>query len=340
MSLLPKLKISPLPFEDKLIVDAFRANQLVTGPHIDLFEKGLADVFHFTYANTVSSGFAGLFLALKSLKLKSARVVVPAVSTCQAITNAVLANGFEVVFCAIDPNHLSLAEGALSGLFHEKAFDVIIAPSHFGIPAPIVAYKKYGVPVIEDACQAFYTRTTLQSHADIMVLSFYPTKQFNCIEGGAVLYNSQDKAEIIQDLRYYDHQTGFDGKPRYNFRMANLHAAFGCLALEKLEEERKCLIDRRDDYIVGIKHQNLLLAAQCEAAVVPWRFLIKSDDAELFEHLALAQIQTGREMVSLQGPVAIDVHSAWFNEFQSIPFYSTLKGEEQKFIIQRINEWN
>jgi dTDP-4-amino-4,6-dideoxygalactose transaminase len=339
VSRIPKLRISPLPYEDKLIVDAFQANQLVTGPHIDIFEKGLATSFNYTYANATSSGFAALFLALKSLKLENAKVVVPAVSTCQAITNAVLANGFEVVFCEISPNHLSLAEDALAALFQEKQIDVIIAPSHFGIPAPIETYKKYGVPIIEDACQAFFTRTTIQSSADIMVLSFYPTKQFNCIEGGAVLHNSLDQNQLIADLRYYDNQIGFDGRARYNLRMANLHAAFGCLLLAQLTEERNILLKIRDSYISGVHQKKLLVAAQCEAGVVPWRFLIQSNKTKLFDYLSLANIQSDKEMVELQKS-ASETPQHWFDNFQSIPYFSTLKSEEQHFIIQSINEWN
>lgn len=336
MNNIPKLRISPLPFEDKSIKDVFRFNQLVTGPHISIFENRLAESFDFKYANTTSSGFGALFLALKSLSFDKARIVVPAVSTCHAITNAVLANGFEVVFCDIDPTHLSLCDVNLSKLFRENSFDAIIAPSHFGIPAPIDVYKKYGVPVIEDACQAFFTRTTIQSTADIMVLSFYPTKQFNCIEGGAVLHNNVERALLIEDLRYYGYQTYFDGTTRYNLRMANLHAAFGCLLLEKLEEERNRLIEKRNFFISGINQKDLLFAAQCEAGVIPWRFLIKSDDYNFFNCMIKANIQSDIELSYLD-----DKHEKKysFRNFRSIPYYSELPEFEQIVIINSINSF-
>lgn len=335
---IPKIQISPLPYKDKLIVEVFRSNHLVTGPNIQVFEKGLADCFQFEYANTTSSGYAALFLALKSLRLKKASIVVPAVSTCQAITNAVLANGFEVVFCELDSNHMSLSEEALRELFRKKPFDAIIAPSHFGIPAPIEAYKKYRVPVIEDACQAFFTRTTIQSTADMVVLSFYPTKQFNCIEGGAVLHNNAEKALLIEDLRYYNHQTYFDGTTRFNLRMANLHAAFGCLLLEKLEEERNRLIEKRNFFIRGINQKDLLIDAQCEEGVIPWRFMIKSENPTLFEALNLANIQSDKEMNELSVTNLTRNYQNWFDNYQSIPFYSFMSQHDQKFIIQKINE--
>jgi dTDP-4-amino-4,6-dideoxygalactose transaminase len=339
MSYIPKIKISPLPFKDKLIEEAFQSNQLVTGPHIKIFEERLAQTFGFKFANTTASGFSALFLALKSLKLNKAKVVIPAISTCHAISNAVLANGFEVVFCDLDPNHMSLCDHSLLKLFQENPFDAIIAPSHFGIPAPREVYRKYGVPIIEDACQAFFTRTNLKSTADLMVLSFYPTKQFNCIEGGAILHNSFDKSVIINDLRYYDNQQKFDGTARYNFRMSNLNAAFGCLSLEKIIDERNSLLSKRDNYIKGIKNKRLLLKEQCDSGIIPWRFLIKSTNSDFFDYLKLGNIQADIEMTQLQISSVDFKQKGWFEEFQSIPFYSSLNQQDQSYVIQKINEW-
>jgi dTDP-4-amino-4,6-dideoxygalactose transaminase len=339
MNVIPKIRLSVLPYNDRSIVDVFEKNQLVIGPHIALFESGLANVFGYQHANTTSSGFAALFLALKTLKLEKAKVVVPVVSTCHAMTNAVLANGFEVVFCDIDPNHLSLSTASLSKLFKKMKFDAIIAPSHFGIPAPIEEYKQFGVPVIEDACQAFFTRTSIASSADIMVLSFYPTKQLNCIEGGAVLHNSHDKAMIIEDLRYYDHQTDYNGRARYNLRMPNLHAAFGIVQMDSIKYHYENLIRLRDNYCHGIEKKELLIPAQCDEGVVPWRFLIKSDQESVFKYLSEAGIQSDQEMSFLQSETWPMKTPQWFSTFRSIPFFSKMTKVEQNLVIQKINEW-
>lgn len=337
MNAIPKLRISPLPYEDSLILAAFKTNQLVSGPHIELFEAGLAERFNYKFANTTSSGFAALFLALKTLKLEKAKIVVPAVSTCHAMSNAVLANGFEVVFCEIDPDHLSLSLVSLAELFQHTKIDAIIAPSHFGIPAPIETYKKFGVPVIEDACQAFFTRTSISSSADMLVLSFYPTKQFNCIEGGAVLHNCLYQNKFIEDLRYYDNQISFDGLARYNLRMANLHAAFGCLLLEQLAQERVSLLKIRDGYLNGIQKRNLLIAAQGETGVVPWRFLIKSDEGHIFDNLSKAGIQSDKELISVQSGSRSKETRHWFTTYQSIPFFGTMTKKDQNYVIHEIN---
>jgi dTDP-4-amino-4,6-dideoxygalactose transaminase len=335
----PKSKIQSLPYENDLIINAFRDNQLVTGPHLDQFEHELSVLFQFKYACLVSSGYAGLFLALKSLDLNKARIVVPAYSTCHAITNAVLANDFEVIFCPLDHEHLSLSFESLEEIFQFQPCDAIIVPSHFGIPAPIEKYKKFGVPVIEDACQAFFTRTSLRSTADFVVFSFYPTKQFNCIDGGAVLCNNQLYADRINDLRYYDHQKSFDGKPRYNLRMPNIHAAFGCVLLNHLTEIKSKLLLLRETYINSIHCKKLLITAQTEPEVIPWRFLIANAELEFFKYLNSTGIQTDVELIQLNTGFNSSPHLYFSHCMRSIPFYDTMTQTDQVAIIKLINAY-
>jgi hypothetical protein len=65
----------------------------------------------------------------------------------------------------------------------------------------------------------------------------------------------------------------------------------------------------------------------------------QSNKTKLFDYLSLANIQSDKEMVELQKS-ASETPQHWFDNFQSIPYFSTLKSEEQHFIIQSINEWN
>ena len=338
MRIIPKFKIDKLPYKDNFIRNVFKMNQLVLGPHVKFFENGLSKCFNYKYANTTSSGYAAIFLTLKSLELKKARIVVPLVSTCQSITNAVLANGFEVVFCKIDSKHLSLSEDHLEEIFQKKPFDVIIAPSHFGIPAPIKSYRKYGVPIIEDACQAFLTRTKIKSSADFVILSFYPTKHFNCIEGGAILHNYPEKDKIIKDLTYYNQQHIYDGKSRFNLRLPNLHAAFGCILLKNLDSDYNIFIKIRDNYIRGIINSNILLPSQIEPGVIPWRFLINSKNSLLVENFKLSNIQIDKEMINLNKRIITRTHKQWFDDYHSIPFYKSISQKDQNFVINKINK--
>lgn len=338
--MITKLKIKPIPFGDDRIQDVINQNQLIKGPQILLFENKLCDLFGFQFCNTTANGFSALFLAIKSLKITTGKVIVPLVSTCQAMSNAVLANSLDVIFCPIDPFHMSLCKASLEKLVIDANVAAIIAPSHFGIPAPIEDYKVYGIPVIEDACQAFNTRTRIKSNADIMVLSFYPTKEFNCIEGGAILHNSSFLADIIEDIRYYEKQKSFDGVARYNMRLPNLNAAIGCVKLETLDQDLSDLKQVLDSYISGIKDTTIFIQMQLEKDVIPWRLMIHVDSDEKRSGFINEQIQSQFELNSLNHELLPSKHDSWFRKIQSIPFYGQLAQADQSRIIDYLNTWN
>lgn len=338
MKQIPKLIIPKLPYSDERIIEVFEQNQLVTGSYVKLFEAELAREFNFQHASTTSSGFAALFLAIKSLNFKNAKVVVPLVSTCQSITNAVIANGLDVIFCNLDPKSLSLDINELNLIYKKSKFDLIIAPSHFGIPAPIESLRSYGVPIIEDACQSFFTRTKIHSSADFLILSFYPTKGFNCIEGGAILLNSSSFFQKIEDIKYYSHQVNFDNIPRYNFRMINLNAAFGYIQFEQIDKEIDRLLLIRNKYFQKILNKKIMVSAQFEENVVPWRLLLRKIDKNASDYITQSGIKIDKELVLLNSANNHQTVDNEYQHFRSIPFYSDISDKDQKFIIECLNQ--
>lgn len=338
--MIEKFKLKPIPFGDKRIQEVINENQLVVGPHVFLFEKQLCKLFGFGYCDTVVNGFSALFLAIKSLKIETGKIIVPLISTCQAIPNAVLASGLEVIFCPIDSSHLSLCESSLEKLLKDSSIKAIIAPSHFGIPAPIEKYKRYGLPVIEDACQAFNTRIRIKSCADIMVLSFYPTKEFNCIEGGAILHNSKSYKSVIDDIKYYNNQMSFDGIVRYNLRLPNLNAAIGLVKMDTLYQDLSDLRQILDSYIEGITNKSVFVKAQLENDVIPWRLLIHVDNEEKRLGFLKQKIKAQFELNSLCLDILPCNDDSWFRKLQSIPFYGKLDKADQSLIINYLNTWN
>lgn len=340
MKQVPKFLSNSLPFQDPIIQNVISTNQMVVGPHVEIFEEQLKDKFGYKYANSTSNGFSALLLSIISLGITNSKIIVPQTSTCHAVSNAVLASGNEVVFCKIDPNSLGFSTEFLEELISTNDISAIIAVSHFGIPAEIAAYKKYGIPIIEDACQAFFSRIELKSDADILILSFYPTKHFNCIDGGAILHNSHALAEKIIDIRYYDNQPKFDGKTRYNFRMANLHAAFGVVQFNQIEIDRNSLMDIKLKYLKMINNKELFITSQIRSEVIPWRFLIKKSSSDFISYLKSYGIQVDLELINVDD-ISIDTPEAnWIEEIRSIPYYSKLSIENQIYIIDKINAWN
>jgi len=123
-----------------------------------------------------------------------------------------------------------------------------ILPIHaFGQPAdlePILeAGAHHGVAVIEDACEAIgaeYKGRKVGTLGDAAVLAFYPNKQMTTGEGGMIVTDRSEWAELLRSLRNQGRDV-FDvwlshSRLGYNYRMDELSAALGQAQMGRLEE--------------------------------------------------------------------------------------------------------
>jgi 8-amino-3,8-dideoxy-alpha-D-manno-octulosonate transaminase len=116
---------------------------------------------------------------------------------------------------------------------------------------------KYGLLLIEDACQAIggsYEGKPLGSYGDIGCFSFDFVKTITCGEGGGIITDNESYYKNAD--HYSDHGHDHEGKDRgaethpflgYNFRISELHAAVGLAQVKRL------------DHFLSIQHKNYSL---------------------------------------------------------------------------------
>ncbi len=231
-----RTKIDVIPFKEEEVIDILRHNQFAEGIYSKKFSEDLSFSFQKKYCVLTSNASSALLLSILAIK-KKVKVLVPAASTCFSIPNSVLAAGGTPVFCDLDSATGNLSVEKAKQLFKSKGYDIIISANHFGIPSDIDELRKIGVPVIEDAAQSVLTNLSTGAKGDISVLSFYPTKLLNAIDGGAILTDDESVFKTVSDSVYYDLQSGFDAKVRYNLRLSNVHAYLGLCSLHSLQEK-------------------------------------------------------------------------------------------------------
>ena len=111
-----------------------------------------------------------------------------------------------------------------------------IIPVHlFGRPMDVSPLVELGVPVLEDAAQAFGAPGIAQ-HSAISTFSFYPTKNLFCLgDGGLVATNDEELADRVQLLSFHGSRdkAAFD-LVGYNSRLDELQAAFLRIFLPEL----------------------------------------------------------------------------------------------------------
>ncbi|MGC9197998.1 MAG: DegT/DnrJ/EryC1/StrS family aminotransferase [Acidobacteriaceae bacterium] len=245
------------------VTAVLRTSRLSLGPELEAFEAELAAYHSLDHAVAVSSGTAGLHLALLVLGVgEGDQVILPSFSFV-AVANVVLQVRATPVFVEIDPLTLNLDPFAVEQAITPRT-RAILAVDTFGVPAQMDALQaiaqRHGLALLEDACEAVGARfgdpptdCRAGSFGDLAVLGFYPNKQLTTGEGGAVLCRDAALAKRLRSLRNQGRNTEANpsaatvpGSPEssawldhvewgYNYRLSEMACALGRVQLRRLE---------------------------------------------------------------------------------------------------------
>ena len=174
----------------------------------------------------VANGTDALVLALEALGVGSGDEVICPAFTFYATAESVVRRGATPVFADIDPVTLNLDVEDTAARVTDRT-RAIISVHLFGRMMDVRPLVELGVPVLEDAAQAFGAPEVAQ-HGAISTFSFYPTKNLFCLgDGGLVATNDDDLAERVKLLSFHGSQDKESFElVGYNSRLDELQAAF------------------------------------------------------------------------------------------------------------------
>lgn len=229
--------------EEVAVLEVLRSGRLSLGPALAAFEQAFAGRLGVAHASAVSSGTAGLHLALRAAGVGEGSEVVTSPFSFVASANAVLYERARPVFADIDPVTLNLDPGAAAAAIGERT--AALLPVHiFGYPADVPALEALGTPIVEDACEALGA-----VHADGVpvggrghpaVFAFYANKQITTGEGGMVVTSSAEVKQRLDsernqgrapDMGWLDHD-----RLGFNYRLSDIACALGLAQLGRLDE--------------------------------------------------------------------------------------------------------
>ncbi len=231
--------------EEELVLEVLRSGRLSLGPAIDRFEESFAGRLGVPFAAAVSSGTAGLHLAVRLSGVGPGDEVITSPYSFVASANCAIYEGATPVFSDIDPRTLNLDPEAVNAAVTERT-RAIVAVDIYGYPCELDELRtvadRHGLALVQDACQALgaeYRGRPVGSHGNLAVFAFYPNKQMTTGEGGVVATGSQDEWELLKSLRNHG-RADTDGwldhsRLGWNYRIDDLSAALGIAQLEKLD---------------------------------------------------------------------------------------------------------
>ena len=248
--------------EEELAVEALRSGRLSLGPMTDRFEGELAGRVGAKHVAAVSSGTAGLHLAVRLAGLGPGDEVLTTPFSFVASANAILYEGATPVFVDIDPRTLNMDPDAAGAAVTEGTAGILVVDI-FGYPAELNRFSELaganGLALVEDACEALgarYRGRTIGSHEHPAVFAFYPNKQMTTGEGGAVTVSSEDEWQLLKSLSNQGRTDSGEwlthGHLGFNYRLDEVSAAIGVAQLERLDE----ILERRSE--VAARYGELL----------------------------------------------------------------------------------
>ncbi len=234
------------------MLEVLRSGQLSLGPLVSAFEGRFAAFVRAPLGCAVSSGTAGLHLALRGIGVGEGDEVVTSPFSFVASANVALYERARPVFADIDPVTLNLDPDAAAAAVTERTKALL--PVHiFGYPADLPAFEglaeKHGLAIVEDACEALGAvhsdGTPVGGRGHPAVFGFYANKQLTTGEGGMVTLGDPLLKERIDsernqgrapDMGWLDHD-----RLGFNYRLSDIACALGLAQLERLD---RMLADR------------------------------------------------------------------------------------------------
>jgi dTDP-4-amino-4,6-dideoxygalactose transaminase len=195
-----KAQYAPLIGELRDRFDAvLESSTFIRGPNVQSFEEEAAAYLGVKRTVGVANGTDALVLALDALGVGPGDEVICPAFTFYATVEPLVHRRATPVFCEIDPVTLNLdpADVAARVTGRTKA---ILAVHLFGRPAPVERLPD-GIPVVEDAAQAFGARVgerRVGSLGSAATFSFFPTKNLFALgDGGLVATDDIELAERV-----------------------------------------------------------------------------------------------------------------------------------------------
>jgi len=359
---------------------AIRSAGFIGGPMVEEFERDFAAFCGTRYAVAISSGTDALRFAIMVCGVKPGDVVVTVPHTFIATTEAISQAGALPEFVDIDERTYNMDPEKLREYLEtkcnkDKSGQLIskrsgrpvtaVVPVHlYGQTADMDAIvelaERYGLVVIEDACQAHGAEYFSRKHNRWMragsmgkaaAFSFYPGKNLGaCGEAGAATTNDETLAAGMKKLRdhgqakkYYHDVEGYNG------RLDAMQAGFLGAKLKRLPDWNKKRRARAERY--------RQLLGKCEGVILPYEpssskavyhlFVVRVADREqLKESLGAAGIGTG-----IHYPIPLHMQKAYSDfgykagdfpvtervaaEILSLPMFPELTEEMQARIAEQ-----
>lgn len=253
--------------ERQAVQAVLQTPNLSMGSQIEAFEAAFCRLTGSKHAIGVNSGTAGLHLCVRAAGIGPGDLVITTPFSFVASANVLLFENAVPVFVDVDPRTgnidpamalaaaQDLAQGGAAaqrwlprqGTPQGARLKGILGVDVFGQPADWQALRevadRFGLKLIEDSCEALgaeYRGKPAGIFGDTGVFAFYPNKQITTGEGGLIITDDDQAADLMRALRNQGRAPGDNWLQHtylgYNYRLDEMSAALGVAQMARLPE--------------------------------------------------------------------------------------------------------
>jgi dTDP-4-amino-4,6-dideoxygalactose transaminase len=356
--------LSLKPEIDSAIQKVIDSSQFILGKAVADFEQAFAQAHQVKHCIAVGSGTDAIHLALWSLGIGRGDNVITTPFTFIATVEAISLTGAEPLFVDIDPATFNMDSKKLEECLRQNAKNIkAIMPIHlYGQSADMdgigAIAQRYGIPVIEDACQAHaakYNNMFVGNFGVSTCFSFYPGKNLGAYgEAGGVITNDDVLAKKIRQLRDHGqvekYKHAFWG---HNYRMDGIQGAVLGVKLNYLQqwtERRRAIAANYKKRLAGVG--DLMLPHESPKAFHVFHlFTIRTKQRNaLQQYLSAQDVSTAvaypiplhfQEAYAYLGyhKGAFPASESASEECLSLPLYAELRDEQVEFVAETIKKF-
>jgi CDP-6-deoxy-D-xylo-4-hexulose-3-dehydrase len=260
--------------EIEAINHVIKSDRFTMGKQVQKFEKKIAEFHNCKHAVMLNSGSSANLVAATAITLKKQsykdkffkeRGVVLAPAVSWSTTYFPLAQlGYKILLIDVDSS-FNIDVSILKSVSQKYKLVGLISVNLLGVSAnqeEILSFcKENNIFYIEDNCESFGAKLNEKfcgTFGDVGTLSFFYSHHLQTMEGGMLLTNCDEIANISKSVRahgwtrdgdYSKIMTGFDYDecdelfkfilPGYCLRPLEFSGAIGCVQLQKWENQKK-----------------------------------------------------------------------------------------------------
>lgn len=338
-------------------LNVLRSGWYVLGENVAKFEEEFAGYVGSKYCVGVASGLDALWIAFRALGIKEGDEVVVQGNTYIASVMGISINGATPVFVEPD-EYYNIDTSKIEDKITDKTKAILVVHLYgqaSDMTSVMEIAKKHGLYVVEDCAQAHgacWNGQQVGTFGDIGCFSFYPSKNLGAYgEAGAITTNSEEIRDFVHMFRNYGSEKRYYNKViGTNSRLDEIQAALLRVKLKYMEEISQEKRRIAECYLKELHNEKIILPKIRKGSDSVWhQFVIRCCSRDsLIKYLTDKGIGTiihypiPPHLSEAYQYLNIDkgclpITEQYADSVLSIPMYTGMTEDEQKYVIGSIN---